>query len=77
MSSGLRKKIVLPQNLIFQFYIFATRCHKPLIFQTMNSVKSNSLNLKYRRFAPSGCKDIEIRKLGFVAKTQFLCKRFP
>ena len=29
--------------------------------------------MKYQRFAPSGCKDIGIRRFEFVAKTQFLC----
>ena len=38
----------------------------------MNSVRANSLSLKYHRFTASGCKDIEIRKFEFVAKTQFL-----
>ena len=38
----------------------------------MNSVRSKSLSLKYHRFTASGCKDIEIRKFEFVAKTQFL-----
>ena len=38
----------------------------------MTSVNSNNLNLKYQRFTSSGCRDIGIRKLGFVAKTQFL-----
>ena len=28
--------------------------------------------MKYQRFAPSGCKDIGIRRFKFVAKTQFL-----
>ena len=31
-------------------------CFRPLIFQTMNSVRSNSLSLKYQRFTPSGGK---------------------
>ena len=38
----------------------------------MTSVNSNKLNLKYQRLTLSGCRDIGIRKLGFVAKTQFL-----
>ena len=38
----------------------------------MTSVISNNLNLKYQRFASSGCTDIGIRILGFTAKTQFL-----
>ena len=47
-----------------------------MIFQTINSVKSNSLSLKYQRFTPSGCKDIRVRKCEFVAKTQFLWLTF-
>ena len=33
---------------------------------------SNNLSLKYQRFSPSGCKDIGILKIEFVAKIQFL-----
>ena len=44
----------------------------PYIFQTMNSVRSNYLSLKYQSYTPSGCKDIGIRKFESVAKTQFL-----
>ena len=36
------------------------------MFQTMNSVRSDNIDLKYQRFTPSGCKDI--RKLDFVGK---------
>ena len=43
--------------------------------QTMNSVRSNNLSLKYQRFTPSGCKDIGIIKFEFVAKTQVLLDR--
>ena len=39
-------------------------------FQT--SVISNNQICKYQRVLPSGCKDIGIRNLEFVAKTQFL-----
>ena len=57
-------------------YIFATRSRsRPLIFQNINFVGSNSLNLKYQSFTLSGCKDKGIRKFEFVAKTQFLCKQ--
>ena len=42
------------------------------MFQTMNSVRSNNVSLKYQRPTPSGCKDIGIIKFEFVAKTQFL-----
>ena len=47
----------LPQNLFFYPLIFATRCRRPLIFQTINFVRSNSIRLKYERFPPSGWKD--------------------
>ena len=40
----------------------------------MNYVRSNSL--KYQGFPPSDCQDIGIRKLEFVAKTQFLFKNY-
>ena len=37
----------------------------------MNAVRLNNVSLKYRRFTSSGCKDIRITKVEFVAKTQF------
>ena len=36
----------------------------------------NNLSLKYERFAPLSCKDIEIGKFKFVAKTQDICCLF-
>ena len=44
-----------------------------MIFQTMNYVRSNNLNLKYQKFTPSGYKDLGVIIFEFVAKTQFLC----
>ena len=38
----------------------------------MTSVILNNISLKYQRFTSFGCRNIGIRKLGFVAKTQFL-----
>ena len=38
----------------------------------MNSLRPNNLSLKYQRFTSSDCKDIEIRHLEFVTKTQFI-----
>ena len=38
----------------------------------MTSVGFNNLSLKYKRFEPSGCKDIGTRKFELVAKTQTL-----
>ena len=55
-------------------YILATQCHRPQIFQTISSVRSNNLSLKFQRFTPTGCRDIEMRKFEFAAKTQFLSK---
>ena len=57
-------------------YIFATQCRRPQIFQTMNSVRSNNISLKYQSFTLSGCIYIGIRKVRFVAKHQFLLKHF-
>ena len=53
-------------------FIFATHYCRTYIFQTMNSVRSINLSLKYQRFRPSGCKDTDIRKFEFVAKTLLL-----
>jgi len=50
--------------------IFATRYCRPLIFQAMNSIRSNNPSLKYQRFSPSGWKDLGNRKV--CDKTQFL-----
>ena len=52
--------------------IFRTRCCKPLIFQTQITWFNRIHSLKYLRYATFGFKDIVIRKLEFVAKTQFL-----
>ena len=46
-------------------YLEINLCH-------LNYVKSNHLSLKYQRFTPSDCKDIEIIKFEFVAKTNSL-----
>ena len=56
----------------YNLYNFATQCRRPKIFQTMNSVRSDNLSLKYQRFILSGCQDIGVRKFEFVAKTHFL-----
>ena len=66
----LQRKWFLPQILIFSYpYIFATICRRPWIFQTIHSVRSNSVSLKYQSFIPLGWKDIGIRKIEFVATT--------
>jgi len=38
----------------------------------MISAELNNLSLKLQRLTPTGCKDIGIRKLKFVAMTQIL-----
>ena len=43
-----------------------------LIIQTIKTIKSNSLCLKYQRFTPSGCKDLGITIFDFATLTQFL-----
>ena len=48
------KELSLCHKLCFSNpYIFATHCRKPLTFQTMNSIKSNNLSLKFQRVTPS------------------------
>ena len=45
------KELSLCHKLWFSnHYVFGTKCHRPMIFQTMNSVRSNNLSLKYQRF---------------------------
>ena len=73
---GLYKGIeFLSQTLYFSnSYNLTIRFPRPLIFHTINSIRSNSLRLKCQRFTPSGCKDKGARKYEFVAKIQFLYK---
>ena len=52
--------------------IFETQCRRPLIFQTMNSIRPRNLSLKYQRFIPSDCKGKGNRQFEFVTKTQIL-----
>ena len=43
--------------LLSNLNIFATQCRRPLIFPTMNAVRSNNQILKYQWFTSSGSKD--------------------
>ena len=52
------------------------QCKRSFIFRTINSVRSNTQSLKNQRSALSGTTDKGIRKIGFVAKSQFLCFNF-
>jgi len=42
----------------------------------LNSGGSNNVSLNYERYASSGCWDLGLIKLAFVAKTQFLSLLF-
>ena len=67
------KELCLCHKLkFFNHYIFRAKCCRPLIVQTVNSVKSNNLSLKYHRLQISGCKDIGVYIFEIEAKTQFL-----
>jgi len=68
------KKLSLCNKLwLYNPYIFWNQSRRPEIFQTVNSVWSNDLSLKYQKFKSSDWKDIGIRNFWYVAKTQFLC----
>jgi len=67
------KGIEFCHKLLFSNHrIFGTRCCRPLIFQTMNYVRSNNHSLKYQRLISLVRRNIGIRLFEFVAKTQFL-----
>ena len=67
------KELSLCHKLWFSnSYIFAVQCYRHFTFQTMTSVRSNNISLKYQRFTTLGSKDMGIRKTEFVARTQFL-----
>ena len=71
-----RKELNLCHKLFFSKpYIFGFQCRRPQIFQTMNSVRSNNISLKYKRFTTLDSKAKGIKKSEFVTKTQFLSNR--
>ena len=51
--------------LYFSCFTFWTWWRRSFIFQTLNSARSNSWILNYRRFTPSGCIVVVVRKLYF------------
>ena len=61
----------VPQTRILNPNFFKTKCRRCLIFHTMNSGGWNNV-----RLASSGCWDLVIITLAFVAKTQILCAHF-
>ena len=51
LSINFTKELSFCHKLWFsKFNIVATQCRGPLIFQTLNSVRSNNVSLKYQRF---------------------------
>ena len=58
-----QKNLVLATNshFLITISIYPNVTRRPLIFQTINSVRSNNLCLKYPRFTPSGYRDKGIR----------------
>ena len=46
----------------YNFFIFANKCRRLGIFQTINSLRSKNLSLKYPKSTSFVCKDIVIRK---------------
>ena len=54
---------------LFHSNILATLCRRPYIFQTVNS---NNISLKYWRFRTSSFKNVRIKNVYDVEKTQFL-----
>ena len=54
--------------MTFNPFIFATQCRRPLIFQTINYVRSNNASLKIKGLNI----DIGIRKFEFIETTQFI-----
>ena len=67
------KELSFCHKLLFSnHYIFGTQYCRPLIFQTLNYVRSNNHSLKYQRLTSLDRRNIGIRLFEFVAKTQFL-----
>ena len=61
----------LQQTLIFYPCIIATRCRRPFIFQTINSVRLKHLSLKYQRFTTSEMEFKEFEQRFKSVKTRF------
>ena len=68
------KELSLCHKLWFSYpNIFPTQWRRPNIFQTLNSVRSINLSLKYQKFTPWGCKDKGIRRfLSLVDRSLYL-----
>ena len=70
MKIKLKGNESLPQNLIFNSYIFAMKCRRPVKTFLRILFDKKNLILKYKlSFTSSGLKDIGTRKFEFVTKT--------
>ena len=72
------KELSLCNKLCFlkSFYIFRFQCRRSQIFQTINSVRSNNVSLKYQSFATLGLKrykDFKFRVCGKDSIPLFDC----
>ena len=56
-------------------YSFITQCSKPLIFQIINSVRSNNVSLKYQNSIPLGYKDIRFKSLSLWQRLKSFLKK--
>ena len=51
-----------------------TQCHRPNIFQTVTTVSSYNISVKYKKFVSSDGKDKGILKSGFIAGLNFFSR---
>ena len=69
--SSIGRECLIHKLRFSNLYIFVTQYCRPKIFQTMISVRSNYLSLKYLRFSPLGCKHLGVRKSEFNNSVPF------
>ena len=65
-----------PQRMIFKSLYLWNPTFRPLVFQTVNSFKSNNLRLKFKRFPPAGFKDIRTKTLYVCDKDSILLSNY-
>ncbi len=73
MLNNLKEMSFCRKLKMYYPYICATRCRRPLLFQTM--IERSEFGML--RFKSTDFKDIGIKEFEFVAETQFLCPGFP
>ena len=77
MKNGIRmEKIWRKKETEFlNPHSFITQCSKPLIFQIINSVRSNNVSLKYQNCIPLCYKDIRFKSLSLWQRLKSFLKR--